>query len=387
MKIAIVTPYDLSTPGGVNAYAHTAAGWLRAQGHEVRTIGPASNGLISSEERVVVGGVRRFSVGGTRVAIGLRRGIVGALNAHFAAERYGVIHLQEPLMPLIGPGTLRAEGAPIVGTFHGAERMGRWLSRAAGSRLAGIVPGLAPARWTDRLAITTAVSTVARNNALPFAADATIVPCPIDVATFAHPANRPATLCGPDPHVLFVGRAERRKGLGSLLLAMKRLRAGAQPARLIVAGPLDQPMKAMRQRAAQLDVDAAFLGTIPPAELPAYYQHADVCCFPATGGEAFGIVLGEAMAAGTPIVGAANPGYRGVVRNDEEGLLVPVVARGNSQSMAAGLADALANVLGDRELAQRLSDAGRRRAADFDIETVGPRLLDLYDRAQGGRRI
>ena len=146
MKIAIVTPYDLSTPGGVNAYARTAAGWMRAQGHEVRTVGPASNGLTSSEECVVVGGVRRLPVGGTRIAIGLRRGIVSTLNAHFASQRYDVIHLQEPLMPLIGPGTLRTEGAPIVGTFHGAERMGRWLSRAAGSRLAGLVPGLAPAR-------------------------------------------------------------------------------------------------------------------------------------------------------------------------------------------------------------------------------------------------
>ena len=187
--------------------------------------------------------------------------------------------------------------------------------------------------------------------------------------------------------MLFVGRAERRKGLASLLLAMKRLRSGKQPARLIVAGPLDRPMEAMRRCAAQLGVEATFLGTIPPAELPAYYQHANVCCFPATGGEAFGIVLGEAMAAGTPIVGAANPGYRGVVRNEGEGLLVPLVPGGDSQSMAARLAEALARVLGDRELAQRLSDAGRRRAADFDIETVGPRLLDLYDQAQGGRRI
>ena len=394
VKIAIVTPYDLSTPGGVNAYARTAAGWMRAQGHEVRTIGPASNGLTSTDERVVVGGVRRLPVGGTRVAIGLRRGNIGALNAHFESERYDVVHLQEPLMPLIGPGTMRSQRAPIVGTFHGAERMGRWLSRAAGSRIAGLLPGLAlgrgPSSWTDRLAVTTAVSTVARDNALPFAGDATIVPCPIDVATFACPAGRPAALCGPGPHVLFVGRAERRKGLPSLLLAMKRLRrlrARDQPARLIVAGPLDRPMEAMRKRAARLGVDATFVGAIPHAELPAYYQHADVCCFPATGGEAFGIVLGEAMAAGTPVVGVANPGYRGVARNDEEGLLVPLVSRGDAQSMAGRLAEALARVLDDRTLAQRLSDAGRRRAADFDIETVGPRLLELYDRAQGGRRV
>jgi phosphatidylinositol alpha-mannosyltransferase len=187
--------------------------------------------------------------------------------------------------------------------------------------------------------------------------------------------------------VLFVGRAEKRKGLASLLLAMKQLGASEHEARLLVVGPLDRPMEAMRRRASELDIAATFLGRIPPAELPSYYQHADVCCFPATGGEAFGIVLGEAMAAGTPIVGAANPGYRGVVRSNDEGILVPLVGRGEAQSMAPGLADALDYVLGDRALAQRLSHAGRRRAADFDIETVGPRLLDLYDQARGGRQI
>ena len=382
MKIAIVTPYDLSTPGGVNAYARTAADWMRAQGHDVRTIGPASNGLTSTNERVVVGGVQRLPVGGTRVAIGLRRGNLGALTAHLESERYDVIHLQEPLMPLIGPGTLRSASAPIVGTFHGAERMGRLLSRAAGSRLAGLVPGLGPARWTERLSVATAVSEVARRNALPFADAATIVPCPIDVAAFARPVEPPALLCGRGPHVLFVGRAERRKGLDSLLLAMKRLRGRCPGARLVVAGPLDGPMRTMRRRAARLDVVATFLGTVPHAELPAYYQHADVCCFPATAGEAFGIVLGEAMAAGASIVGAANAGYRGVIRNDDEGLLV---RPGDAQSMSVALADALARVLGDRALARRLGEAGQRRAADFDVETVGPRLLDLYDRAQGGR--
>ena len=111
----------------------------------------------------------------------------------------------------------------------------------------------------------------------------------------------------------------------------------------------------------------------PPGDLARYYQTADVFCAPATGGEAFGLVLLEAMAAGTPVIASDVPGYRAVLSDGADGLLVP-------PRDVAALAAAILRLLDDAGLQTTLRTRGLARAQTFDVAVIGRQMLDLYDR-------
>ncbi len=121
-----------------------------------------------------------------------------------------------------------------------------------------------------------------------------------------------------------------------------------------------------------------FTGPVPADDLPRYYAAADVFAAPATGGESFGLVLAEAMAAGAPVVAGDNPGYRAVLRDGRDGLLTP-------PRDPAALAATIERLLDDEPLRRRLIDAGRARARDFDVAAVGARMLSLYEALAEGR--
>jgi phosphatidylinositol alpha-mannosyltransferase len=370
MRLGIVTPYDLAAPGGVNAYAFTTAAWLRRQGHDVDVIGPASRAGSGPTGSVTIGRARRIRIGGTVAPIAIGPSVGGAMRAHLRHANYDVLHVHEPFMPLASLQAVRQADAPIVATFHGAERVGRWVYRTLRPMLG---------RWAARLDARTAVSDAAVATARPFADDAEIVPCPIDVNHFASPGKPPAEFNAAARTILFVGRAEPRKGLRTLLEAYGELRAAHPVIELVVVGPRDRAMRGLERSIEQRGWDDVhFLGARPHDALPAYYQAADVFCSPATGGEAFGIVLAEAMAAGAPIVAGDNAGYRNLVRSSDEGILVP-------PNDATALASALDQVLRDRDLARTLRANGRDRVAELDVARVGQRLLALYHRAGPGR--
>ncbi len=376
MQIGIITPYDLAAPGGVNAYAFTTATWLRRQGHDVDVIGPSSGtdgsglGPIPPGS-VVIGRARRVHVGGTAVPISIGPSARRAILEHLHSANYDVIHVHEPFMPWLSVQAIRHADSPIVGTFHGAERIGRWAYRT-------LRPPMG--RWAWRMDVRTAVSRTAVATARPFADDAEIVPCPIDVESFAAPMERPVELRTDARTILFVGRADARKGLRTLLEAYGDLRLAHARIELIVIGPRDRAMRRLERSVERRGwEDVRFLGPRAHATLPAYYQAADVFCSPALGGEAFGIVLAEAMAAGTPVVGGDNAGYRNVVRTPAEGILV-------APKDAGALSAAIDRILRDRALADALRENGLRRVAELDIERVGQRLLGLYHRARQGQR-
>ena len=370
MRIGIVTPYDLAAPGGVNAYAFTTAAWLRRQGHDAVVIGPTSRPGSESAGSVPIGRARRVRIGGPVAPIAIGPSVAGAMRAHLRQANYDVIHVHEPFMPLVSLQAVRQADAPIVATFHGAERVGRWAYRTLRPMLG---------RWAARIDARTAVSDAAVATARPLADEAEIIPCPIDVAQVAEPTERPPELNESARTILFVGRAEPRKGLRTLIDAYGELRSAHSDLELIVIGPRDRAMRGLERSLQERGWDdVRFLGARPHEALPAYYQAADVFCSPATGGEAFGIVLAEAMAAGTPVVAGDNDGYRNVVRSAAEGILVP-------PNDAAKLGSALDQVLRDRDLADVLRQNGRQRVAELDIERVGQRLLALYHRAGQGR--
>ena len=168
-----------------------------------------------------------------------------------------------------------------------------------------------------------------------------------------------------------MGRLERRKGLKYLLGAFARLKWSWPDIRLIVVGPGSLDEDSARMLGERNIKDVLFTGAVSEEEKARYYKTADIFCTPATGRESFGVVLLEAMAAGKPIVATEIEGYSSVMKHGREGLLVPPKSE-------EGLADAIATLLGDPQLARRLADNGRARVDEFSWETVAGRVEEFY---------
>jgi phosphatidylinositol alpha-mannosyltransferase len=262
------------------------------------------------------------------------------------------------LIPSISLHALWGSEAPLVGTFHASA------DSSLGYRAARPVLE----RAARRLHVRTAVSDAARALAARyFPGEYLLTPNGVETGLFrdAEPLD-----LGAGPRILFFSRIERRKGLEVLIQAMTRLRD--LDASLVVAGSGPEE-RHCRRLAEQIGVRAEFIGRLEHADVPRAYRGADVFCAPGLGGESFGIVLVEAMAAGTPVVCSDLDGFRAVAGGAAD--LVPPGAPGP-------LADALRAVLTDRGRAERMSTTGRRMAAMYDWSRLVAGVEAVYGRAR-----
>jgi len=262
---------------------------------------------------------------------------------------HDVLHIQEPMLPLLGPLSLVHPGeASTVVTLHSAEtvanRCYRWLDPLP--------------RWLlGRADAWICASDVAKQIAAPAIGDAAQVihPC-LELDSFRAVRRDPE-----QDAILYVGRDEPRKGLAVLLEAIELIPS----ARLIVAGPVsDETRQAAGQR-------TTFLGPVPHEQVPDLLSRAACAAFPAIGGEALGLVLVEAMAAGVPVAASDIDGYRIASDGGRAALL-------SQPGDALALAENLARLLGDHHLRSRLSDAGRAAAERFDARLIAEQHLALY---------
>ncbi len=360
LRIGICAPYDLARDGGVNSHIRAQASALRQLGHAVRVFGAASGRVPDGE--VAVSGCVRLVIGGTDTPIGIDPRAWRRVGRLFAAERFDLVHVHEPLMPLVPWCALLRGAVPVVATFHTyREGAHRFYPRARA--------WLAP--LMDRVTVRLAVSSAARQTiADSFPGAYTVVPNGIDTARFAVRTPRPPEYRDGVPHLLCVGRLEPRKGVEHLIDAVAHLRDMNPAPRLVIAGE-GPDAAALRARAQQAGVDAWFAGRVDEAQLVACYQHADVVCAPAVGGESFGIVLLEAMAAGRAIVAADIDGYRELAGESGAAEFVP-------PGDAAALARALRALLPDTSRRERLGDAGRAFVRAFDWRCIARRLDAIY---------
>jgi phosphatidyl-myo-inositol alpha-mannosyltransferase len=351
MRVAIVSPYDLAVPGGVQAHAEHLAAALRASGDEVEVFGPRRSMKI------------RFN--GSVAPIGLDPLAGRRLRADLEAARPDVIHVHEPLVPLVGIAAARCRLAPVVATFHA------WSDRDRAYRLARPV-GRRLVRGIDDLLAVSEAAAGYHAGALGLPREAfTIVPNGVDVARFSGVDPLPE-LHDPDrPTLLFVGRLEPRKGLETLVRAFGLLKPDRPDLRLLVVGDGAERARCQELLPTAQRADVVFLGRVANEELPGIYAAADVYVSPALGGESFGIVLLEAMAAGTPVVASDIPGYRSVVTDGEDGRLVP-------PRDPATLAEAIGTYLDDRALRDRVTEVGRRTAARYDWPVVAQEVRARY---------
>ena len=364
MKIALVSPYDYAYPGGVMAHISHLGQHLMKAGHDLKVIAPLSGTpSVLDKEFIRLGRSVPVPSGGTTARISLSVWLEPRIKRMLQEENFDVIHVHEPLTPMLPLFVLQQSRAVNVGTFHAFNGSGHiyWVGKHILQR------------WFDKLDGRIAVSKPALNYvSRHFPADYRVIPNGIEVSRFATPAPPIEELQDGKVNILFVGRLEKRKGLRYLLGAFSKLKWKYPNTRLVVVGPGNIEKEAYRVIAERHIEDVVFTGPVSHQDLPRYYQTADIYCSPATGKESFGIVLLEAMAAGTPIVATSIEGYASVMTPGHEGLMVPPK---DEESLEA----ALETLVQDPALREEMGNRGRQTAVKYDWEMVTAQISDYYN--------
>ena len=365
MRIGMVCPYSFDVPGGVQSHVLQLAEVMRARGHEVSVLAPASPHVSLPDYVVSAGRAIPIPYNGSVARLQFSPAVHGRVRKWLAQGDFDVLHLHEPNAPSLSMWALRVAEGPIVATFHTSTTKSLTLSVFQGV--------LRP--WHEKIVGRIAVSDVARRWQMEaLGSDAVEIPNGVDVDSLACAAP----LDGyprPGKTVLFLGRYdEPRKGMSVLLDALPRVVERFGDVQLLIVGHGDEDE--LRGQAGELMRYIRFLGLVDDAGKAAAMRSADVYCAPNTGGESFGIVLVEAMAAGTPVVASDLDAFRRVLRDGELGSLVPV-------GEAAALADALIEVLDDDAVRRRYVAAGSEAVRRYDWSVVASQIMRVYETVAG----
>jgi phosphatidylinositol alpha-mannosyltransferase len=372
VRVGLVCPYAWDVPGGVQAHVRDLAEALLALGHEVSVLAPAEEPepgepplppyVVPAGRALPVpynGSVARLSFGplsAARVRRWLRDG------------RFDVLHVHEPTAPSLGLLAVALSDGPVVATVHTATAR----SRALATMGSALQPALE--KLTARIAVSAAARRVVVEH---LGGDAVLIPNGVSVDRFARAEPLPGWP-GAGGAIGFLGRLdEPRKGLPVLLGAFARIAPARPGLRLLVAGPGDADVVHDALPAGLLD-RVEVLGRVSEDDLPRVYRSVDVYCAPNLGGESFGIVLLEAMAAGAAVVASDLDAFRRVLDDGRSGALAPVGDPG-------GLAATLAGALDSPSRRQRLVDAGRATVARYDWSVVAREVVEVYETVTAGR--
>lgn len=367
MKIALVSPYDFAYPGGVVNHISSLESHFTRMGNEVKVIAPVSGARpVFGDKFIPIGRPRAIPTSGSiaRVTISVR--LSSQVKAVLDEEKFDIIHLHEPLMPMLCTTVLRLANTPTVGTFHA---FGGRPGYDFGKPLTTILLR----RWVNKLDGKIAVSKPAMEFASRyFPEHYDIIPNGVDLERFSPEITPLDEFADGKLNILFVSRLEKRKGLNYLLQAYRQIKGEIPDSRLIVVGPGTRLRHKYEKWVAKNGLkDVVFVGYTSYGELPRYYKTADIFCVPATGRESFGIILLEAMAVGKPIVATNIEGYASLVNNGVEGLLVPPKDREQ-------LAQALLSLATDESLRQKMGANGRTKALEYGWDRISQRVLDYY---------
>ncbi len=363
LRIALVTEYYYPHLGGICEHVHFFAREARRRGHHVDVITSHIPGAEEQPHVIRLGRSMPVYCNGSQARITVGLNVFREMRKVLRRGRYDIVHVHSPLTPVLPMVAIQEAECPVVGTFH------TYFDRSIGYRLAN---GYCQ-RHLDRLSAAIAVSrstTVALNRY--FDADWQIIPNGIDTEVFHPGAPPPPGLVKDVPTILFLGRFDPRNGLSTLIDAFRRVKGRARTARLVVVG--DGPLREHYYKQADGDKDIIFAGAVLEGR-PSYYAHSSVYACPTTKAS-FGITLLEAMACETPIVCSDILGFRDVVVDGREALMVPSGDRD-------ALADALVRVLDDPGLAIQLGTTGRQHSLDYSWARVTSRVLDVYQSVLG----
>jgi phosphatidylinositol alpha-mannosyltransferase len=368
MKIALVSPYDFAYPGGVVNHILALNNQFTKMGHDVRIIAPASRVVDNAGcQFVAIGKARPIPVRGTTIRIAISLRLASRIKEVLAREKFDIIHLHEPFMPMLCSAILRFSNTVNVGTFHAAT------GGKPGYHWGWPISAYMLHRRRQKLVGKIAVSKLAKDFASKYVpGEYNIIPNGIDLEHFSPDVQPVEQFCDGKINILFVGRLEKRKGLNYLLDAYRQVRGDFPDSRLIIVGPGTRFRKKYEKKVRRNNLtDVVFVGNVSYDELPRYYKTADIFCTPAIGQESFGIVLLEAMAVSKPVVATNIEGYANVLTNGREGLLVP-------PKDDRELAQALLALMSDESLRRQMGANGIITAQEYNWEKIARRVFDYY---------
>ncbi|HEY4236846.1 MAG TPA: glycosyltransferase family 4 protein [Gaiellaceae bacterium] len=371
MKVGIVVPYSWSFGGGVVDHADAQARALEAVGIETRVLigndppgsfsrvlhpregrpGPPPASVIPLGRSVIVPG------NGALSNLVLSPRAVGQMRRVLGRERFDLIHVHEPLAPMLSPAALALWDGPAVATFHAA---GNSSWRRFAEPLWGFL--------IDRIDLRVAVSEQARLAAAPYApGHYEVIPNGVEIPAGIHPGDRA-------DRIVFAGRHDPRKGLPVLLRAWPRLRGSGIRLRVLGADPLAVRLLLARLRMSEEGIDV--LGFVDDDALTQELATAKLLVAPSLGNESFGMTITRAFACAAPVVASDIPGYREVV-TEETGALVPP---DDPETLAA----AIQALLADEPARTERGRAARERAeSEYAWPLLARRLADCYEQALG----
>ncbi|MED5815321.1 glycosyltransferase family 4 protein [Mycolicibacterium sp. 050232] len=361
MRIGMVCPYSFDVPGGVQSHVLQLAEVMRAGGHHVSVLAPSSPHVKLPDYVVSGGKAVPIPYNGSVARLRFGPATHRKVKKWIAEGDFDVLHLHEPNAPSLSMLALQAAEGPIVATFHTSTTKSLTLSVFQGI--------LRP--FHEKIVGRIAVSDLARRWQMEaLGSDAVEIPNGVDVPSFAN-APRLDGYPRPGRSVLFLGRFdEPRKGMPVLLGALGKLARRFPDIEILIVGRGDED--ALREEAGDLAGHLRFLGQVDDDGKAAAMRSADVYCAPNLGGESFGIVLVEAMAARTAVVASELDAFNRVLDQGQAGRLVPV-------GDADALADALLEVLEDDALREQYIDRATERVARYDWSVVAGQIMRVYE--------
>jgi phosphatidylinositol alpha-mannosyltransferase len=377
MRIALVSPYSWTYPGGVTRHIEALAESFISEGHHVRVLAPFDPAdrfsavlhrgahpqpLQAPDYLIGLGRTVGFKANGAVSNLSITPYGVATMHRELRTGRYDVVHIHEPIAPVTGWVAADKTPLPLVGTFHtyNENRISNGIANLLGAR-----------RVFNRLHVRIAVSEAAAWTAKRFfGGHYRVIPNGVHADPGTSVQSRLSDRNDGDPlRILFVGQAVERKGLPLLLRAYEALREHI-PTELTVIGPTSEELLPLMLDGGEVRA----LGKVDDETKQRELQAADVLCAPSLRGESFGMVLTEAFAAGTPVVASDIAGYRDVVRDGVDGVLVPP---GDAQALAESLRDLYEEPARLEEMAQAATQDVER----FAWPHVAAQVMDAYEDA------
>ena len=366
LRIALVTEYYYPHLGGVCEHVHFFAREARRRGHHVDVITSNIPGAEPQPHVIRLGRSQPVYANGSQARITLGWNLRRDMRRVLRQGQYDIVHVHSPLTPVLPVLAIEEAECPVVGTFH------TYFDRSFGYKLFNTA-------FQKRLDMLSAAICVSHSTTVAldryFEADWRIIPNGIDTDVFHPSAPPPPGITNDVPTILFLGRFDPRNGLTTLIDSFRRVKAKGsrgRQARLVVVG--DGPLREHYYKQANGDRDIRFVGAVLEGR-PSYYAHSSVYACPTTKAS-FGITLLESMACQTPVVCSDILGFRDVVVDGREALMVPCGDRD-------ALADALVRVLDDEGLAIQLGTTGRENSLEYSWARVTARVLDVYQTVLG----
>jgi phosphatidylinositol alpha-mannosyltransferase len=371
IRIGMVCPYGWDTPGGVQTHIRDLAEHLIEEGHFVSVLTPISDDLVKHEDYVVNAG-KPISIPVNGSVARVLFGPIASSRAKqwIASGDFDLLHLHEPAIPSLSLLACSAAEGPLVGTFH--------VSTPKKKAIYAIGPILEPI--VEKLNARIAVSELARSTLKDhFDTDAVVIPNGIDGQRYASAKVNSEYSNG---HTVgFIGRIEEpRKGLQVLIDSLSIVARFIPDVQFLVAGPGDSN-EFTKKLNPQLKSRIKFLGLLSNEEKESFLKSIQIYVAPNTGSESFGIILTEALSAGTAVVASDIPAFKAVLENGEAGELFK-----NEDS--ADLAKVLVALLRDDDKRKRLGENGRLSAQKYDWQVVAEQIENVYEMAiAGGQRV